>query len=124
MNKTTPKQITQLENSALWQLSKQLALKVRETVKTVPYQDYYTFSSNVVQSAVSLTSDIALIEGKSSDATLFDYHYARGHLFTAKGLLLMAEELKLIEDTADVMRDIAKLEQLIEQKIAELKKVE
>lgn len=114
----------QLEDSAMWQLAKEIATKTRELVNTVPYQEYYAFSSNTNQSATSVASDIAMAVGKNWGATAFDYRFARGHLFTLKGLLLMAEELDFVQSTKDVMRDIAKLQDLIEKEIAKLEKTE
>ncbi len=119
---TTPKNKTALtlEDSALWQLAKSMSEAVRKVVAAVPYEDHYTFASTAIQNSTLTASDIAFAVGKGSDASLFDYHYARGHLFTAKGLLLMAQDLKIIAIPKSLLNDFDKLQLLIEHEIDRL----
>ena len=114
----------ELEGSELWQLSKSVAEKVRKAVEDVPYTEYYILANSAIQNATSLTSDIAMVVGKGLEASSFDYRYARGHLFTAKGLLLMAKDLGFVKDIKSCLDEMEKLQTLIEKELplVELKK--
>lgn len=105
------------EDSAIWKLSKTVASEVREAVKTVPYSEHYVFASPAIQNAVLVSSDLAYALGKGAAELPYDYQAARGHLFTVKGLLLMAAELGFVENTQVLMADVDKLQALIEKEI-------
>jgi hypothetical protein len=110
-------QVANLEDSEAWQLAKAVAVHVRELMKTVPYQEYYPIANSATQNAVTLTSDIAMAVGKDEDAS-FDWRFARGHLFTVKGLVLMAVELDFVSDAGALLEDIQRLQGLIEAQLA------
>ena len=123
--KTSKKsQTVRLEDSEMWQLAKVITAAVRTTVKNVPYQEFYVFASPAIQTAVTMTSDIAHAAGKADEDTSTDYRYARGRLFTLKSLLIMANELGFVENTKGVLSDIEKLHKLLEKELTQLDKQE
>jgi hypothetical protein len=113
-----------LEDSVIWKLSKEVSDKVREAVKPVPYSEYYVFASPAIQNAVLVTSDLAYAVGKGAGASPYDYQAARGHLFTVKGLVLMANEQQFIEVSKGLMADFDRLQALIEKELARVEKAQ
>jgi hypothetical protein len=112
---------TNLENSEMWQLAVKIADQVREAVKTVPRDEQYSIATTAVGTAVTATSDIAYAVGRDVDADVVTYNIARGHLFTAKGLIVQAQKNGFVQNVEGLLADMDKLQQQIDQKAAELK---
>jgi hypothetical protein len=113
-----------LEDSKLWQLSTDLAARVRSVVATVPHEEHYVFTTPAIQNITIVTSDIAYIVGKDVAASPYDYQAARGHLLTAKGLVLMASELQFVDLPKTLLADFDKLQALIEKELARVEKTQ
>lgn len=96
-----------LEDSKLWKQTRSLAHDLRETVKLAfPYDEYYLFADPIQPNAVMLSTDIANAIGKNSNDSLFDYQSARGHRYTVKSLLLMAQDNSYRIETDNILTDL------------------
>jgi len=109
-----------LEDSPLWKQSLTLTKELRATIKGVfRYDEHYTFADPLERNAIQLTSDIASALGKGSEA-LVDYQYARGHLFSIKGLVLVAQEYGYLKDVASLLTDMELMHRAINHEIERL----
>ena len=124
MSGTKKPTMSKLEQAPIWQLAASIVPRVRKIIKDVAYQEYYVFASPALQAAVSLNSDVALIVGKDVEASLFDYCYARGHLFTLRGLLLTGEQAGSLSRDAVLLTELDKMQALLEKGITALEAAE
>lgn len=114
-----------LEKSKLWKQSIALAKTIdRVSQGAFPYNEQYTFVDPLHRTAIMLTSDIANAIGKGNKDAAFDYRYARGHLFTIKGLMLIAKEYNYLANVANVLVAIELIRHELDQKIAALEEAE
>lgn len=116
----TTKALLQLETSVIWKKTAALATHARAFAETLPRVENYHMSDPIVRAGITLTSDIAMAVGKSNDDVDFDYRYARGHLFTLKGLVLMAQEYGFGQKAEALLTEIDAIEKLLNIRIAEL----
>jgi four helix bundle protein len=113
-----------LETSKLWKQALNLTKVIEEFVRTIPMAENYTIADPLHRTSITLTSDIAMAVGKGDKDSLFDYRYSRGHLFTIKGLVLVAQELGYSASTTPVLVEVEGLRRIIDAKIAELEENE
>jgi hypothetical protein len=105
----------------MWQLAAKISDQVREAVRTVPYEEHYVFATPAIQNCTSLVSAIALAAGRDTEATLFDYTFARGYLFAQQSLLLLAQKYGFIQNTDALLSDMTALQKLLDEKVAIIK---
>ena len=110
-----------LKGSKMWQLATKIAEQVRETVKTVPYDEHYNLAFPAIQSASTLTSDVAYALGKEADTVSYDFNVARGHLYTVKSLLLQAQKYGYVQTMDNLLADMNELQLWLDQRADELK---
>ena len=81
----------------VWQLAMKLVVGVYEQTRGFPKQEIYGLTSQMRRSAVSISSNIAEGEGRSSDRdrTLFFCH-ARGSLLELETQILIAQRLEYL----------------------------
>lgn len=106
-----------LETSEMWKKSVSLAEHARRFAQTLPPQENYSMASTIIQVAISVTSDVAMAIGKGEVGADFDYRYARGHLFTVKGLALLAEKQGFGQKVRSFLAEITTFEELLDAKI-------
>ena len=116
----TTKELPQLETSAIWKRVTALAVHARVFADTLPRAENYVMSDPIVRASVTLTSDIAMAIGKGNDDVDFDYRYARGHLFTLKGLILLAQEYGFGQKADALLTEITGIEKIFNTRITEL----
>ena len=115
----------QLEKSRLWKRCVALAKAIDEVTRGVfPHAEQYTFEDPLHRTAISLTSDIANVVGKGDKDSAFDYRYARGHLFTIKGLLVIAGDYDYLKNTDGLLMDIELIRRELDEKIEKLEAAE
>lgn len=114
-----PKKLPELESSPLWKKAVALAEQGRDLAKTIPYQENYSFADPLYRMSLTIPADIAMAVGKDENA-VYDYRYARGHLFTVKSLVLVAEKYGFAKDTTHFLQAIDDFGKLLDAKINEL----
>lgn len=112
--------LPQLETSPMWKKTVALAEQARAFALTIPYQENYSFADPIYRNSVMLTSDIAMAVGKGDEAAAFDYRYARGHLFTVKSLVLMADKYGFAKNAKPLLREMDQFQQMIDAEIRKL----
>ena len=117
-SKPTPK-LNNLETSKLWKQSAKLAEHARYFAEVLPHSEHYSIANPLVQNVTLVTSDIAFALGKGDD-NAHDYRYARGHLFTVKSLILMAQHYELVTEVRHILNEANGLLNLIDAKIIEI----
>ena len=95
------KKIKNFEDLEVWQIGKELALKVYDTSFNFPREEVYGITSQVKRAALSVPANIAEGFGRFHfmDKAKF-YLNARGSLYELKSHLLIASELGYIKDGA------------------------
>ncbi len=92
----------------VWQKSQQLVLKIYELTKTFPKEELFGLTSQIRRASVSIPSNI--VEGKARGSNK-DYKrfllMARGSLEEVKYQVLLAKDLKYIDDLKyqDILED-------------------
>jgi hypothetical protein len=108
-----------LETSKFWKQTATFAENARHFAEALPHAEHYTLANPIIQNATLLTSDIAFAIGKG-DEKAADYRYARGHLFTVKGLILMAQHYEVVHEIRHILNEANGILNTIDAKIKEL----
>ena len=109
-----------LEDSKPWKQAVALVKAVDEAVVSIPHTEAFSLVSPMRQTAIILTSDLANAAGKGDKESDFDYRFARGHLFTVKSLILVAQELGYAKNASSILVQIETLRRLIDGKLDEI----
>ncbi|MBI5025652.1 MAG: four helix bundle protein [Nitrospirae bacterium] len=93
--------IRSFEDLDVWQIGKELVLKIYELTSHFPREEVYRMTSQVKRAALSVPANISEGFGRFHfmDKAKF-YLNARGSLYELKSHLLLANELGFIEDRA------------------------
>lgn len=91
--------IKNFEDLDVWQMSKQLTLKIYELTNSIPKEEMYGITSQLKRAGLSVPANIAEGFGRYHfmDKAKF-YLTARGSLYELKSHLLIAKELGFIKD--------------------------
>lgn len=119
MNKRS-NNLENLETSKIWKQAVKLADEAKHFAEVLPHHEQYTLANPIYEKATSVTTDIAMALGKGGKEALFDYRFARGHLFGVKSLVLMAQHYELVKQVKHVLNDITTLQNMLDDKIREL----
>lgn len=119
MNKRS-NHLENLETSKMWKQAVKVADEARHFADVLPHHERYTLADPIYRNATLVTSDIAFALGKGGAGLAADYRYARGHLFTVKSLVLMAQHYELVKQVKHVLNDITTLQNMLDDKIREL----
>ena len=92
--------IRRFEDLDVWQMGKELTLKIYETPNDFPKEEVYGLTSQMRRAALSVPANIAEGFGRFHfmDKAKF-YLNARGSLYELKSHILIAIELKLFENS-------------------------
>ena len=104
--------IRSFENLEVWQIAKELVVKVYELSAVFPKDEIFGITSQIKRASLSIPANIAEGFGRFHylDKAKF-YLNARGSLFELKSHLLIAIELKLLDETItkQLIQDIDRL---------------
>ena len=105
-------EIRSFENLEVWQIAKELVVKVYELTAVFPKDEIFGITSQIKRASLSIPANIAEGFGRFHylDKAKF-YLNARGSLFELKSHLLIAIELKLLDETItkQLIQDIDRL---------------
>lgn len=105
-------EIRSFEDLEVWQIAKELVVKVYELTAVFPKDEIFGITSQIKRASLSIPANIAEGFGRFHylDKAKF-YLNARGSLFELKSHLLIAIELKLLDETItkQLIQDIDRL---------------
>ena len=105
-------EIRSFEDLEVWQIAKELVVKVYELTAVFPKDEIFGITSQIKRASLSIPANIAEGFGRFHylDKAKF-YLNARGSLFELKSHLLIAIELKLLNEiiTKQLIQDIDRL---------------
>lgn len=117
--------IKSFEDLEVWQLAKELTVKIYKLTTRFPSEEKFGLSSQLRSAAVSVGANIAEGFGRyhSKDNIKFLYN-ARGSLLEIKSHLLIAEEVRLIKDSdlESLLKEIKNLGVKLNNFISSLKR--
>lgn len=108
----------------VWQNSMQLARKVYEVTKQFPREETYGLTSQMRRAAISVSSNIAEGQGRSSRGEFKQFLcIARGSLFELETQFLLARSLGYISetDTSSIERALSDVAPVLNALIRSLK---
>ena len=98
----------------IWQDSIKLVKDIYDLVRYFPKDEIFGLTSQIKRSAVSIPSNIAEGKGRQTKKEFVNFlHISLGSLYELKTQLIIAKELKIIEDFNDIEKDINRLEKMI-----------
>ncbi len=98
----------------IWQDSIKLVKDVYNLVKGFPKEEIFGLTSQIKRAVVSIPSNIAEGKGRQTKKEFVNYlHISLGSLYELKTQLIIAKELKFIEDFNEIEKNIEKLEKMI-----------
>ncbi|HJQ08583.1 MAG TPA: four helix bundle protein [Candidatus Saccharimonadales bacterium] len=109
-----------LETSKLWKQAIKLAEHVKQFAEVLPHHENFNLADPLYRTATLVTSDIAMALGRGGKEAAFDYRYARGHLFTVKSLVLMAQHYEYVAEVRHILNEANGLLNMVDAKIVEL----
>jgi|GEM_PF-2918313 len=115
---------TKLETFEPWKQAMALVTAVDEFTREITPTEVYTIINPLHQTAIMLTSDMAHAAGRGDLDAAFDYRYGRGHLFTIKSLVLLAEQLGHTKNNSRLLVQIETLRRAIDAKLDDIKAAE
>lgn len=100
----------------VWQAAMDLVVQISRVSRCFPKEEIYGLTSQLRRAAVSVPSNIAEGNGRSSDRELIQFLcHARGSIFEVGTQLKLAERLGYLksEEQEDLSREVARIGQML-----------
>ena len=102
-----PERLSSFRDLRVWQLAKSLAVAVYRATEECPPRERYGLAAQMRSAAVSIPANIAEGYGRNNRAEYTQFlGIANGSLQELETHLLIAEELEIISNAADLLREV------------------